>query len=235
MNDARHKLDKEEEEEEKREDFSKSHADLPGKNADLPGKNADLPSKNADLPGKNADLPGKNADLPGNSADLPGNSAGLPTRITKRNKRITEEKRERNTEITLSAQAQVIYVAWCSLFTVEVPLTQTIARAAQGLVKPVASWCEELHITPAELLRRMMNWLYETDKTGYYKRGVKLYDLEREFEAWQSATERTLRKKSSQRHIPTLAEDPYSIAALIASQNPGYFASQEGAQSTYGE
>lgn len=101
-------------------------------------------------------------------------------------------------EITLSEEARAIYSAWCSLFTVGVPLTPAIAKAAQGLVEPVARWSEELHVAPAELLKRMKNWLYEMDKKGYYKRGVKLFDLEREFEGWQSAMERERHHASEQ-------------------------------------
>jgi hypothetical protein len=131
---------------------------------------------------------------------------------------------------SLSAEAQVVYDAWCSLFTVEVPLTPANARAAQALARPVARWAQELAITPTELLRRMIHWLYETDKTGYYQRGVKLPDLAREFEAWQTAQERKMRKKSGRRPVPTLHEDPYSLAALIAAQNPRYFAESQEAQ-----
>ncbi len=144
-----------------------------------------------------------------------------------REKQREKDTREKQAE-ALSGQARAIYSAWCSLFTVEAPLTPAIAKAAQDLAQPVARWSEELHVTQAELLKRMMHWLYETDKTGYYKRGVKLYDLAREFEAWQSVTERELRKKSSRRPVPALQESPYSIAALIASQNPNYFAARNG-------
>lgn len=130
--------------------------------------------------------------------------------------------------LSLSAEAQMIYDAWCSLFTVEVPLTPAIAKAAQELAQPVARWAQELTIVPAELLKRMMHWLYEMDKTGYYRRGVKLHDLAREFEAWQAATERQMRKKSGQRPVPELRENPYSIAALMAAQKSRRVAAQKG-------
>jgi hypothetical protein len=124
--------------------------------------------------------------------------------------------------VSFTEEGRAIYTAWCSLHRAEIPLTPAMVKAAQALVKPVANWSQAFHVTPAELLRRMRNRLYEMDKTGYYKRGVKLHDIEREFEGWQSAMEREMRNPSFQKHIPTLAEDPYSVAALLAEQNPGH-------------
>jgi hypothetical protein len=85
-------------------------------------------------------------------------------------------------------------------------------------------WCGVLSVPVAELLRDIMNWLYATDAKGYYQRGVKLFDVAREFEGWQSAREREIRKKTGKPAVPTQEEDPYSIAALLAAQNPGFFA-----------
>ncbi len=128
------------------------------------------------------------------------------------------------TAIPLSPRARTIFVAWCTLFKVEVDLTPANAQAAEKLVKPLTVWCSVLRVPVAELLREIMNWLYATDTRGYYKRGVKLFDVAREFEGWQSAREREMRKKTCALAVPTREEDPYSIAALLAAQNPGFFA-----------
>jgi hypothetical protein len=126
--------------------------------------------------------------------------------------------------IALSPKASKIFDAWCTLFKVEVDLTPANAQAAEKLVKPLTVWCSVLRVPVADLLQDIMNWLYATDTRGYYQRGVKLFDVAREFEGWQSAKEREMRKKTGKLAVPTREEDPYSIAALLAAQNPGFFA-----------
>lgn len=106
-------------------------------------------------------------------------------------------KRSRRTaqpaeEIVLSPKARKIFDAWCSLFHVSVKLTPANAKASEDLVEPVTVWGGELHMTVAELLKDIKNWLFATDRNGFYKRGVKLYDVSREFEGWQSAKEREM-------------------------------------------
>jgi hypothetical protein len=73
-------------------------------------------------------------------------------------------------------------------------------------------------------IKQIVECVYATDTRGYYQRGVKLFDVAREFEGWQSAKEREMRKKTGKLAVPTREEDPYSIAALLAAQNPGFFA-----------
>jgi hypothetical protein len=126
--------------------------------------------------------------------------------------------------IALSPTARVIFDAWCALFKVEVDLTAANARAAEKLVKPVTVWCSALRVPVGGLLRDILDWLYATDTKGYYRRGVKLFDVAREFEGWQSAKEREGQTKTCVSRIPTREADPYSVAALIAEQNPGFFA-----------
>src|SRR6266567_569506 len=91
--------------------------------------------------------------------------------------------------IDITVEGMEVYRAWCSLFKVTVPLNKAIAKAANELVEPLAVWAAVKGCTHKEVLKLIKNWLYENDKNGYYSRGVKLYDIAREFEGWQSKQE----------------------------------------------
>ncbi len=91
--------------------------------------------------------------------------------------------------IDITVEGMEVYRAWCSLFKVTVPLNKAIAKAANELVEPLAVWSVVKGCTHKEILKSIKDWLYENDKNGYYSRGVKLYDIAREFEGWQSKQE----------------------------------------------
>jgi len=91
--------------------------------------------------------------------------------------------------IDITAEGMAVYRDWCSLFKVTVPLNKAIAKAANELVEPLAVWAVVKGCSHKEVLKSIKNWLYENDKNGYYSRGVKLYDIAREFEGWQSKQE----------------------------------------------
>jgi hypothetical protein len=105
-------------------------------------------------------------------------------------------------EFTLTLEEQALYDAWCSLFKVEVPMNKAIYHAVQQLVTPVGTWSGILGESQASVLKAIKNWLFENDKNCYYKgrdgkmgRGVKLYDIAREFEGWQSEQQRRLEEE----------------------------------------
>ncbi len=91
--------------------------------------------------------------------------------------------------IDITVEGMEVYRDWCSLFKVTVPLNKAIAKAANELVEPLAVWAVVKGCSHKEVLKLIKNWLYENDKNGYYSRGVKLYDIAREFEGWQSKQE----------------------------------------------
>ncbi len=228
------------------------HAGIENKNlADVPAKNADVPAKSADIYVKSAYPHSRvikvNVEEKERSVEeqisLPlvapaqhlshffqpdvrssDDSSSVSRKTAQKRQSCSSRSAQaaRVPEIELSEEARAIYTAWCSLFKVAVPLTLAVAKAAEALTKPLAEWCPALKRTAAELLEEIRDWLYATDKKGYYKRGVRLSDVSREFEGWQSAMEREMCKKTHGSRIPTREEDPYSIAALFAEQNPEF-------------
>ncbi len=108
----------------------------------------------------------------------------------------------------LTPDGRLLYLAWCSLFHVAIPEHPAIITSANELYQPISQWADILHMTLQEVLKAIMDREWENDKErGYYKgRGVKLYDVKRGFEGWQSVQERKLQAaKGSGKAPDTLA------------------------------
>src|SRR5579885_1961415 len=92
-------------------------------------------------------------------------------------------------EATLSEDEMLLYREWCSLFHVPVRLTASIAKSAKFLAEPLTIWAGLLGVERVEVLRGYKRWEFScNNRNGFFSRkGVQLYDLERDFEAWQSA------------------------------------------------
>src|SRR5579884_88723 len=97
-------------------------------------------------------------------------------------------------EATLSEDEMLLYREWCSLFHVPVKLTASMARAAKFLAEPLTIWAGLLGVDRREVLRGYKGWEFQcNNRNGFFSRkGVQLYDLERDFEAWQSAMQHQL-------------------------------------------
>lgn len=78
---------------------------------------------------------------------------------------------------TLSDAGQTVLNRWQELRKNPIPLTDGLIKAANQL-GPCDPSVEDLHAVEKHC--------YATDKTGYFKRGVKLWDIAREWEGWQS-------------------------------------------------
>jgi hypothetical protein len=87
----------------------------------------------------------------------------------------------RKTIQTPSPEALAIIERWRSIFKTTIPITAALITAAEQLVP-----CDP----SVETLRAIKDSCYLNDKNGYYrKRGVKLWDIAREYEGWQSVRE----------------------------------------------
>lgn len=129
-------------------------------------------------------------------SSAPGGSGGSKGKHTQEKKGGTQAK----DEPVISLETMTLFHDWCSLFKVEVPLNKANSTAAGQLVKPIAAWAKLLGKTQAEVLRDIKDWLYKNDKNHYYNgRGVKLYDVSREFEGWQSEQQSNLEREERRR------------------------------------
>lgn len=91
---------------------------------------------------------------------------------------------------TLTAGGHLVYDAWCSLFKVAIPMHPSIVTAANDLHPAISEWAKALGWTPAQVLKDIMDREYRNDRKHYYQgKGVKLYDVRRGFEGWQSEQE----------------------------------------------
>lgn len=86
----------------------------------------------------------------------------------------------------------LLWQAWCSIFKAAPLPTKSDYPAANELVAGVTVWEGLLSLSTKELLDKIRRWLHANDRNGYYSRGVKLFDVSREFGAWQEAAERKM-------------------------------------------
>ena len=122
-------------------------------------------------------------------------------------------------EPELTEGGQIILDAWNSLFKVAINATPAIITSANSLYSKIPPWAKDLKETHAQVLDRIQKHLYTTDKNGYYKRGVKLWDVDREFEGWQSAMMQDQAKQKPATHAQTVQANPYSLAALLKERH----------------
>lgn len=143
--------------------------------------------------GKDAEMA---APLPRDATTSPVASQVPPASGNKRRggSRKAESVPEPTLEESMTPDELAFYHEWCSLFRVSVPLTPAIAKSAKALASPLSTWAGILKVERAEVLKQMKGWEFQCNNSnGYFsKRGVKLYDLERDFEAWQSAMQQQI-------------------------------------------
>lgn len=96
----------------------------------------------------------------------------------------------------LDEGGQRVYDGWCSLFRVGVPLGPKTIEAANALYPLLLPWSMHLNTSLADLLKDIKGWMFKMDKRGFYARGIKLPDVQRDFEGWQSAMEREPQTKT---------------------------------------
>jgi len=105
-------------------------------------------------------------------------------------------------EVQFTPDGKTLFDEWCSLFKVKVDPIKANIEAANWLAEPCATWAALLDMSRTEVLRNEKDWCYANDKNGYYKRGVKLFDLKRDFEGWQSYQQSLLDKAESEKSRP---------------------------------
>lgn len=104
-------------------------------------------------------------------------------------------------------EGRVLFDEWCSLFKVSVDAGKANIEAANWLAGRLTTWAGLLGMTRPEVMRDFKGWCYTNDKNGYYKRGVKLFDLKRDFEGWQSYQQSLLDKRERDRPARTLTKE----------------------------
>ncbi len=128
-------------------------------------------------------------------------------------------------EVQFTDDGKALFDEWCSLFKVKVDAGKANIEAANWLAEPCATWATLLSMPRVEVLRDEKAWLYANDKKGYFNRGVKLFDLKREFEGWQSYQQSLLDKaersasRPQNKHgtvsgLPRLEIDPEWLKAM---------------------
>lgn len=104
--------------------------------------------------------------------------------------RLSPSRRVPPKRLAFTTGGRRTYEAWCSLFPVAIPESDTIIQAANQLDALIAPWAATRHTTLAEVLKEIKEWMYATDRRGFYARGIRLGDVLRDFEGWQSAQAR---------------------------------------------
>lgn len=92
--------------------------------------------------------------------------------------------------------------AWASLFKSPPDVGPKTILCANALYEKLMPWCYELKLTCKELLGDIKDWLFANQGDYYHRRGVKLCDVGREFEGWQSAKEDEMRNPNRQEPTP---------------------------------
>jgi len=97
-------------------------------------------------------------------------------------------------EEQLSPEAKLVLKSWRSLFTAPVDVIPAVAKAAENLVPAARKWCPLLgNIGLPEFLKLLKDHAFEYSGDYYRGRGgVKLFDIPRELEGWESMKEREL-------------------------------------------
>lgn len=124
-----------------------------------------------------------------------------------------------------SPEGRKVYDAWCSLFKSPPRVGPKTVECADALYPLLVPWCKELHVSCAALLDEIKGQMYTADTKGFYKRGITLCDVERDFEKWQSAKTQEL-AELAQKAAPKQKE-PSAIELLRAQQQR--YAPREGA------
>ncbi len=96
-----------------------------------------------------------------------------------------------------------MYDAWASLFKAPPPAGEQTIKCANDLYARLVPWCQDLRISCAVLLKEIKSFLFATATNGFYKRGVTLCDIHRDFEKWQSAKTEALEaeaEKAARKH-----------------------------------
>jgi hypothetical protein len=121
--------------------------------------------------------------------------------------------RRRANELELTPEGAKVLERWQMLRHKPLPRTSGLIRAANQLGP-----CDP----SSEDLKAVELHCYATDTSGYYNRGVKLWDIAREFEGWQSAQARaargtvptasTAKSSAGARHISSFDDPDYDMS-----------------------
>ncbi len=106
------------------------------------------------------------------------------------------------TNVQFTADGKTLFDEWCSLFKARVDAGKATIEAANWLAERLTPWVDVLNLERPDVLRDFKGWCYTNDKKGYYTRGVKLFDLRREFEGWQSYQQSLLDKAEREQARP---------------------------------
>ena len=102
--------------------------------------------------------------------------------------------------VEFTEQGRKVNDAWGSLFKSPPRAGEKTIECANDLAPRLIPWCKDLKMSCRDLLKEIKDFLFATDTNGFYKRGVTLCDVGRDFEKWQSAKEHELeetKKKST--------------------------------------
>jgi hypothetical protein len=118
--------------------------------------------------------------------------------------------------IEFSVNGRKVYDAWCANFKSPPRAGEKTVDCANDLYDRLVPWCQELHLSCKDLLKEIKSFLFATDTNGFYKRGVTLCDVDRDFEKWQSAKTEELEKLQRQAQKPQ--KEPTAIELQRALQ-----------------
>lgn len=123
-----------------------------------------------------------------------------------------------------TAEGRKVYDAWCSLFKSPPRVGPKTVECADALYPRLVPWCKELKLSCKDLLDEIQKHLYKTDTSGFYKRGITLCDIDRDFEKWQSAKTQEL-AELAQKAAPKSVS---SLPSYHGMSDAEYYASLRG-------
>ncbi len=115
-----------------------------------------------------------------------------------------------------------MYDAWASLFKAPPPAGEQTIKCANDLYARLVPWCQDLRISCAVLLKDIKGFLFATATNGFYKRGVTLCDIHRDFEKWQSAKTEAIEQEAAQAARKQHATSPMSTIEVLRAQQQKY-------------
>jgi hypothetical protein len=130
-------------------------------------------------------------------------------------------------EPAFTEEGSKLFGSWCSLFKSPPPAGPQTIKCANALYPLLMPWCKDLHRTCSQLLGDIQKWMYATDKSDWYKRGITLCDVYRDFEKWQSAKTRELNQGPQQNHMLYSDEELRESSAIAEAEMWAELASPE--------
>lgn len=104
--------------------------------------------------------------------------------------------------VEFTEQGRKVFDAWCANFRSTPRAAEKTIDCANALYPRLVPWCRDLKMPCKDLLKEIKDFLFATDTNGFYKRGVTLCDVERDFEKWQSAKEHELEQAKKPKQQP---------------------------------